>query len=199
MLQRLGCDRVAPAIAMYVNAKDERKRWPVERFVDVARSLSRGTGRQIWLIGGPDDVGASQRVSDALPKGHAIVLAGHATVRMTLAALSECNLFVGNDGSPTHFAALCGCPCVTVYCNWEVPGIWEPIAAPCSRSLRPAWSITREHGDFGITTISTVHVLKAIERIVAAPSGHFIETIRASDDEPEGDVTAQVHPSRIDL
>ncbi len=178
IIRTAGGDPDTSAVAMYVHAKDA-----LERFVAIARQLSSGSGRQLWLIGGPEDVDASLRVASALPRGRAVVLAGVADVRSTVALLPRCSLFVGNDGAPTHLAALCGCPCVALFCTFEVPGIWEPVAAPASRSLRPAWTAAREHGDFGIETIGVAAVQSAIADIEANPRGHLIQTM-LGDGEP---------------
>jgi len=163
VLTQLGVKSInSPGIAFYVHAKDERKRWPIDRFITVARKIIEDYDKNIVLIGGPADRDASEAVARELPSDRVIVVAGLLSVRGTFALLSRCNLFVGNDGSPTHMAAIQGCRCVTVYCNWEVAGFWEPIAAPASISLRPVWNTERHRENYGIENISVEGVLHAV-------------------------------------
>lgn len=149
-------------IAFYVHAKDERKRWPIDRFLYVASEIIKQYDYEVLLIGGSADKSISEEIVKQLPFGKAFALAGMLSVRQTFSLLSRCTLFVGNDGSPTHMAAIQGCYCVTVYCNWEVHGFWEPIVAPASISLRPAWNNTeRKQGNFGIENIPAGAVFDA--------------------------------------
>jgi ADP-heptose:LPS heptosyltransferase len=151
-----------PLVAFYVHAKDERKRWPIDRFITVARTIIKEYNQNIILIGGPGDRDASEAFAKKLPPDRVTVVAGLLSVRGTFALLSNCNLFVGNDGSPTHMAAIQGCQCVTIYCNWEVSGFWEPIAAPASISLRPVWNTERDKENFGIENIPVEGVMNAV-------------------------------------
>jgi ADP-heptose:LPS heptosyltransferase len=158
----------SPGIAFYVHAKDKRKRWPLDRFITVARKILDDYDQNIVLIGGSEDRDISEAVARELPADRVIVVAGLLSVRGTLALLSRCNLFVGNDGSPTHMAAIQGCRCVTIYCNWEVAGFWEPIAAPASVSLRPVWSTERYKENFGIENIPIDGVVNAVKTFLSS-------------------------------
>lgn len=160
-----------PGIIFYVHAKDERKRWPIDRFVCVANEIIKQYDHKILLIGGLEDKCMAEKFAKQLPHGKAIVLAGLLSVRQTFALLSRCTLFVGNDGAPTHMAAIQGCYCVTIYCNWEVQGFWEPIVAPASISLRPIWdNAERSKGNFGIKNIPVDSVLSATRHFLDSPS-----------------------------
>jgi ADP-heptose:LPS heptosyltransferase len=167
-----------PGIAFYVHAKDERKCWPLQRFISVAKEVLRDYDQNIVLIGGPEDREYSETVARELPANRAIVVAGSLSVRGTLALLSRCNLFVGNDGSPTHMAALQGCRCVTIFCNFEMAGTWEPITSPASISLRPVLNTERRKGDFGISLIPVEAVLHAVKYFINETSVEPIHYVR---------------------
>jgi ADP-heptose:LPS heptosyltransferase len=170
-----GVDRDS-LIALYVNAKDERKRWPLDRYVQVARHLLEDSNARLCLIGGGEDYEVTNQVTSALSCNRVVNLTGRLSVRETIALLGSCGLFIGNDGSPAHFAALAGCRVLALHCNWESSGLWEPIAAPHSLSIRPAPNYQRltEHG---IETISTDLVVRAIGALQERTARHRIWTV----------------------
>jgi len=177
-------------VALYVHAKDERKRWPIDRYAQVARRLLENPDTRLCFVGGPADRAVTSEVisalsADSVKARHRIVnLAGSLSVRETIAALSHCGLFVGNDGSPAHFAALAGCSVLTLYCNWEVAGLWEPIAATQSLSLRPDSATVGDAG-YGIDALTVELVLRAIDSLRATPLRHRIWTVGARDNYSE--------------
>lgn len=90
----------------------ESKRWPVDRFVAVARRLGERGLRPVVVWGrGEEALGAAllASVADALEIGSRLRLAG-------LGALAECAaLYVGNDSGPTHLAMAVGTPTVALF------------------------------------------------------------------------------------
>jgi ADP-heptose:LPS heptosyltransferase len=146
-------------------AKNARKRWPLDRFIAVCHAIvtdSPSTG--LCFVGGEQDLDASAHVAAGLPARKSVVAAGRLTVRETFALLGHTSLFVGNDGAPMHLAALAGVPVAGIFCNWDVPGLWEPIAAPRSESIRPEWTVDRKSG-FGMSAILAGHVLTAVRSL----------------------------------
>jgi ADP-heptose:LPS heptosyltransferase len=162
-----------PRVAMYVNAKDDRKRWPLAGYEVIGRQLMERGAAQLVFVGGPEDAEASAAVARAVGLPDASVVAGTLTPRETLAFLQGCALFVGNDGAPMHLAALAGLPVAALFCNWEPPGIWEPIAAPRSIALRPPMNVRGGSG-FGIDTLPASAVTEAIRSLLDGAAGHQI-------------------------
>ncbi|MDP4510798.1 glycosyltransferase family 9 protein [Nonomuraea turcica] len=122
-------------VAVHPGANDPRRRWPVERFAEVADRLDRpvvvtGTGEERNLVEGV--VAAMSR--PATPVAGTLGLGG-------LAALYErCDLVIANDTGPRHLAAAVGTPTVAVY--WVVNLI---NAGPISQTRhRPliSWTTT---------------------------------------------------------
>ncbi|MBF8187587.1 glycosyltransferase family 9 protein [Nonomuraea sp. K274] len=97
-------------VAVHPGANDPRRRWPVERFAEVADGIDRpiavtGTRAEKDLVMGV--VTAMSR--PATPVVGTLGLGG-------LAALYErCDLVVANDTGPRHLAAAVGTPTVAVY------------------------------------------------------------------------------------
>ncbi|MFG1704957.1 glycosyltransferase family 9 protein [Nonomuraea sp. M3C6] len=100
-------------VAVHPGAMDPRRRWPVERFAEVADLVGRpvavtGTRQEEDLVMGV--VTAMRRSSrPAIPVVGALGIGG-------LAALYErCDLVIANDTGPRHLAAAVGTPTVAVY------------------------------------------------------------------------------------
>jgi ADP-heptose:LPS heptosyltransferase len=93
------------------------KRWPLERYRELARKLVQGLHAQVLLIGGPDDVALNAQLLDGLnlPAGSVINMAGKTSIGQLAALLERCALFIGNDSSPMHLAAAVGTPVIAIF------------------------------------------------------------------------------------
>jgi lipopolysaccharide heptosyltransferase II len=91
------------------------KRWPLERYRELARRLVHELGAEIILIGGPDDVALNERLLEGVPAGAIIDLAGKTSIGQLAAQLERCALFIGNDSSPMHLAAAVGIPVIAIF------------------------------------------------------------------------------------
>ena len=93
------------------------KRWPLERYRELARKLVQELHAQVILIGGPDDVTLNAQLLDGLnlPVGSIINLAGKTSIGQLAAVLERCVLFIGNDSSPMHLAAAVGTPVIAIF------------------------------------------------------------------------------------
>jgi heptosyltransferase-2 len=90
------------------------KRWPGERFVELARRLIAETGAQIYLIGGQSDAELCARLAHEI--GEACTnIAGKLTLRQSAALLDRCQVLVSNDSAPTHLGAATHCKVVTIF------------------------------------------------------------------------------------
>ena len=110
-----------------------RRRWPVERFGEVARAL-RDRFDTIAVLGSAAEAASC----DALAR-HAggVSLAGQPLV-LVAALLARAALYLGNDSGLSHLAAAQGCPSVAIgladpyYTPWNgygVPGRLEDLSA----------------------------------------------------------------------
>jgi lipopolysaccharide heptosyltransferase II len=93
------------------------KRWPLDRYQELARKLIHELGAQVLLIGGPGDVPLNQQLQDALgAQGDAVInLTGKTTLGELAAQLEQCALFIGNDSSPMHLAAAVNIPVIAIF------------------------------------------------------------------------------------
>jgi heptosyltransferase-2 len=101
---------LVPAGARNALRDDALRRWPVERYVELAgRLLERGF--QVVLCGGPDDAWASAAFA-ALPVIDAI---GQLSLPQTLAAMAGASVTVTHDTGPLHLAGVTSTAIVAVF------------------------------------------------------------------------------------
>ncbi|MFY9270200.1 MAG: lipopolysaccharide heptosyltransferase II [Candidatus Manganitrophaceae bacterium] len=90
------------------------KRWAPERFAAVADRLAEQYRAKIVLFGGPGEVSIAEEIQRNMASP-AVVLAGKMSVRMMMALIARCRLFITNDSGPMHVAAALGVPLVAVF------------------------------------------------------------------------------------
>jgi len=93
------------------------KRWPLERYRELASRLIHDLNVQVLLIGGPGDATLTRALMDGLdvPPDNILDLAGKLQFGQLAAQLQSCCLFVGNDSSPMHLAAAVGIPVIAIF------------------------------------------------------------------------------------
>jgi heptosyltransferase-2 len=93
------------------------KRWPIERFIEVAREVAAWPGWGIVLFGGQGDLSITQAVETAFhpPPANLRNLAGQTSLRELCAALRCCEVLLTNDTGPMHVAAAVGTPVVALF------------------------------------------------------------------------------------
>jgi lipopolysaccharide heptosyltransferase II len=105
-------------------AKLEPNRWPVDRFIEVGKSLA-ARGYRIVVLGGSSDEPMCERIAKAIGR-NAASLAGKTTIRDSCEMLARCAMLVCNDSGVQHLAAAVGTPCVSLFTRREFPGMWWP-------------------------------------------------------------------------
>jgi len=116
LLANEGIDRGHPTIGIAPGAGHPRRRWPVDRFADVLRSLMAGGRINGVVIGGPEDRALGDAIVAKIGGGVAN-FAGMTDLSETAALLRHTRLLVSNDSGPVHIAAACDVPVVVVSCH----------------------------------------------------------------------------------
>ncbi len=120
-------------IMLHVGAGGEAKRWPLDRFVEVASILSRVHAPGIQLIAGEVE---RERFNEG---ERAIFTAAQGRVIDTLDALAHTlatsPLVIASDTGPGHLAAQLGVPTLSLFGPTN-PSTWSP-RGPCVRVLTP--------------------------------------------------------------
>ena len=89
------------------------KRWPPEKFSDVA-NRAIAAGRKVVLIGGWEDRALCEQIAAQTIQPSAI-MAGSLTVRGSAALLSRCAVLVSNDSAAAHLGTAVGISTVAVF------------------------------------------------------------------------------------
>ncbi len=97
-------------VAVHPGARDPRRRWPVERFAEVADAL----GRPVAVTGTTEEKDLVMGVVAAMRRP-AIPVVGTLGIGALAALYERCDLLIANDTGPRHLAAAVGTPTVAVY------------------------------------------------------------------------------------
>lgn len=101
-------------VCLAPGARWESKRWPAERFAELAARLAAEQGVEVVVVGGEEDRSRAevilQRVGSA-----ARDWTGRTTLAELAALLERAALLVSNDSGPMHLAAALGTPVVAVF------------------------------------------------------------------------------------
>lgn len=112
-------------IGMHPGASIPARRWPAERFAEVANRLVHRHGAEVVLTGGPDEVEIAGQVA-ALVDGPVVNLAGMTSIGGLAALIAGFDLYVTNDTGPSHIATALGVPSVTIFGPADVQR-WAPL------------------------------------------------------------------------
>lgn len=157
---------------------NETKRWPYDRFVELARRQAR-SGRQVRFFLGPNEADDAPQIERALQGVERVGI-----VRETLAAaarsLAECEVFVGNDAGFTHLASGLGVKTLALFgMTSEVRGIPVGPGVAFRPSACPACHDEGMHGfdcvlrlDYRciVKDIELDAVAQQVDRLFEAPS-----------------------------
>ena len=146
----------------------QAKRWPMERFAEVANALPHLD----WvLFGAPGEAAMGEQLASMLKMPH-LNLVGKTSLDDLIHCLRECALLVTNDTGTMHLAAALGVPTVSIF------GSTEPIL---TGPLGSRHTIVRHHVacspcfkrqcPFGhyecMTGIAPLHVVQAVQARLA--------------------------------
>ena len=115
-LELVGDSRDAVAV-IHPGATDPRRRWPAERFAQIAVRCARD-GLRVVLVGDGDDAHVADEIAEeaARSAGDDVVsLAGRLSFSDLMGVLAVADVFVGNDSGPRHLAHAAGTPTVGIF------------------------------------------------------------------------------------
>ncbi len=105
-----GGERLA---ALHAFAANPLRGWPLDDFATLAAKLREG-GVTTLVLGAPGDRESFAAVRHLFGPG-SIDLVGKCSLRVTMALLKRCSLFIGNDSGLMHLAAAAGIPLVALF------------------------------------------------------------------------------------
>ncbi len=104
-----------PVVLLNPGAQKEFKRWPAERFAQLAARLSNERGCAVAVTGSPDEREVLARVTGAATSTIIDLPKAGMNVRLLKSVTKHCALMVTNDTGPRHLAAACDTPVVTLF------------------------------------------------------------------------------------
>jgi len=129
-------------------ARGPGKRWPAERFAEVANRLQADLDAVI-LLGNRADRECCARIEAEITRP-CLNLCGMTDLLQATAILQRASLFIGNDSGPGHLAAAAGTPTVTVF------GPGEPVRYhPWHPQARWVQSTTGAVADVTVDAVTT--------------------------------------------
>jgi ADP-heptose:LPS heptosyltransferase len=103
-----------PMIALHCGGRHfYRKRWPVERFARLAKSLRNYYECEVVCIGGTEDRETAFAIQSIVPEVK--MAAGELSLAQTAALVSKCRLMIGNDSGPLHLSAALDTPTIGLF------------------------------------------------------------------------------------
>ncbi|MGF6981111.1 lipopolysaccharide heptosyltransferase II [Paraburkholderia atlantica] len=130
-LTTLGICRHTECIVLHPGATAASRRYPPERFGEVATRLARETGAPVLLTGGASERALVEAVIRAAAPGvcaQLYDLSGALTLAELAALLERASVLVSNNSGPVHVASALGTPVVDLYAltnpqhtPWQTP------------------------------------------------------------------------------
>lgn len=152
--------RLRGATIVHPGAASEARRWPVDRWIEVARAEHR-LGRRVVITGGAEEVGRARAVAEGagIPPTH--VYAGRTTLRELAALVAAAGRVVCGDTGVAHLATAYRRPSVVLFGPIS-PRTWGPPARPYHRVI---WTGTT--GDPHADRIDPGLLAIPVERVIA--------------------------------
>lgn len=168
-------DQVA---VLHVSAGNPFRRWPAERFAELAAALARRPHPlHVVITSGPSEIDAASRVTAlarrlAHDDGERIVRCGEFDLAELAALVTRARLYIGGDSGPLHIAATTRTPVVALFgptlparsLPWRDPAIPSIGVDAGPLPCRPCHQRTCAPGDFRcLTGITVAQVLDACD------------------------------------
>ncbi|HYW53835.1 MAG TPA: glycosyltransferase family 9 protein [Dongiaceae bacterium] len=154
--------RLRGATLLHPGAASAARRWPADRWIEVARAEQR-SGRTVVITGTRDEAAAARAIAAAanVPATH--VYAGRTNLRELAALVAAAGRVVCGDTGVAHLATAYRRPSVTLF-GPVPPAIWGPPPRPYHRVL---WNGTvgdphADRPDAGLLAIPPQRVIAAL-------------------------------------
>ena len=162
---------VRGATVIHPGAASPARRWPAERWAEVARA-ERAAGRAVVVTGGAGEVGLARAVAARAGLRDEAVLAGRTDVLALAALVAQAGRVACGDTGVAHLATALGTPSVVLF-GPTSPALWGP---PPGRGRHVALWAGRTgdpHGDEvdrGLLALTPAEVVGALATVAGGPA-----------------------------
>ncbi|HKQ52418.1 MAG TPA: glycosyltransferase family 9 protein [Pyrinomonadaceae bacterium] len=124
MLRKEKAAAGAPLVGLFPGAGHPGRRWPLERFAELAERLVRNDSVRVILFAGPEERELVKQMRAQFPRS--TVIFDRLTVPQLAAALARLSVFVANDTGPMHVATAVGTSVVALL-DRPTPNSFIPV------------------------------------------------------------------------
>lgn len=114
LLASYGLDKADNLIALNTGGSWPTKRWPPEKFADLADQLIHNQVGTVIFTGGPSDTERVNNIKDLMSE-EAVNLAGETTLAELAALAEQLTLMISGDSGPVHVTAAVNTPTLTLF------------------------------------------------------------------------------------
>jgi len=98
-------------VALFPGSVWETKKWPLGHYALLAEQLL--TQYDVYVMGGPDEAALANELQKKVPQ--VIVLAGKLKLTESIQILTQFDVIICNDSSPSHMASLLNKPVISIF------------------------------------------------------------------------------------
>lgn len=154
------------ATLLHPGGSSAARRWPVDRWAAVARSLT-ADGRKIVITGKAEEADLVREIASLAGLDEGEVWDGPTDVMQLTRLVATVARTVSGDTGVAHLATALGTPSVILFGDHHLPSRWGP---PSDRPWhRVICSDDRETGESGVRAIGVTEVLEALEDLPRSP------------------------------
>ena len=116
-------------VVLHPGASCPSKRWPAERFAELANRLIEKHNFKIVVVSSKSDLKIANSVIKDI-RYPVINLSGKTTISQLASLLKRCKLFISNDSGPVHISSAVGTPVISIFGRNQAglsPIRWGPI------------------------------------------------------------------------
>ncbi|OGD19794.1 MAG: hypothetical protein A2W03_17500 [Candidatus Aminicenantes bacterium RBG_16_63_16] len=116
--------RSRPLIVIHPGSGGEKKRWPLENFLEIAGRLRERNADGVFVTGEAE--AALDRRVEAAARSIGWLWLQSPALGSLAKLLADADLYLGNDSGVTHLAAACGARVLALFRN-DLVDIWRPF------------------------------------------------------------------------
>jgi heptosyltransferase-2 len=116
-------------VAFHPGASCPSKRWPVERFAQVANLLIEKYSIKPIIVSSREEINLANAVAKDI-RSPTVNLAGKTSISQLASLLKRCKLFISNDSGPVHVCSAVGTPVIVIFGRNQAglsPIRWGPL------------------------------------------------------------------------
>ncbi|WP_141736866.1 lipopolysaccharide heptosyltransferase II [Oligoflexus tunisiensis] len=177
--QRLGVDPTKPWIVMHPGATAPSRRYPPQKFSQVARRLVEEEGYQIILTGSASERSLWETMQESLPDDGVFELFGSLDFAEFCSLIAAADLLISNNTAPVHIASSVGTPVVDLYAltnpqhtPWMVPHRVLNKDVPCRNCFKSVCPHGHNHCLRGVSVDEVVDAALSLRQELQESQRH---------------------------